>query len=106
MITHTIITMATSIAIAIPTVAPITALVVLVVSLVTVDILDVVDVTNTVVVAVVDGTADVKVCCTDVKDIRLVGNNEADSDIVNPMKDVTSVLILILIEDGLVATEI
>ena len=80
MITHTIITMATSIAIAIPTVAPITVLVVLVVSLVTVDMLDVVDVTNVVVVvvAVVDGTADVKVCCTGVKDIRLVGNNETD----------------------------
>ena len=73
MITHTIITMATSNAIAIPTVAPITVLVVLVVSLVTVDMLDVVDVTNAVVV--VDGTTDVKVCCTDVKGMSL---NETD----------------------------
>ena len=76
MITHTIITMATSIAIAIPTVAPITVLVLLVVSLVTDDMLDVVDVTNAVVV--VDGTTDVKVCCTDVKDVSLVGNHETD----------------------------
>ena len=106
MITHTIITMATSIAIAIPTVAPITALVVLV-SLVTVDMLDVVDVTNAVVV--VDGTADVKVCCTGVKDIRLVGNHETDWDILMLLKDVTPVLprvLLLLIEDGLFATEI
>ena len=69
MITHTIITMATSIAIAIPTVAPITALVVLVVSLFTVDMLDVAGVTNAVVV--VDGTTDVKAC-------SLVDNNEID----------------------------
>ena len=106
MVTHTIITMATSIAIVIPTVAPITALVLLVVLLVTVDMLDVVDVTNAVVVVVVDGTADVKVCCTDVKDMSLVDTNETDSDILNPMKDVTSVLTLLLIEEGLVATEI
>ena len=62
--------MATSIAIAIPTVAPITVLVVLVVSLVTVDVLDAVDVTNAVVV-VVDGTTDVKAC-------SIVDNSETD----------------------------